>query len=221
MTHPRHAGRRVFCAGINLKSLQRGEISFVNFLLRRELGYINKMIRGLHLEADATNAGRHASAAQTSEKPWIAVVDGFAIGGGAQLLLAFDHVVASADSYIWLPAAKEGIIPGFANLRLSRAVGSRMARQMIIGGRKLLASEAEAGLLVDQVVGARDIEAAVETQVGVLSAPAVVANRHMLHIAEEPVDLFLRYAAEFALAQAERLYSEDLLTNLREFGSRG
>jgi (3,5-dihydroxyphenyl)acetyl-CoA 1,2-dioxygenase len=212
MDHPRYAGRRVFCAGINLKALQRGKISFVDFLLRRELGYISKILRGL-----SSGAATGGDAARTIEKPWIAVVDGFAIGGGAQQLLAFDHVVAATDSYIRLPAAKEGIVPGFANLRLTRAVGSRLARQLIIGDRKLQPSEADFRLLVDQVVDTPDIEAAVDRQVLALSAPAVIPNRRMLHLAEEPIDLFVGYAAEFASLQAERLYSDDLFANLREF----
>ena len=130
MTHPRYAGRRLFSAGINLKALHSGQISYVDFLLRRELGFISKLMRGVRL-ADNNE--------ETREKPWIAAVDGFAIGGGAQLLLVFDHVIAAADSYISLPAANEGIVPGFANLRLPRVVGSRMARQLILGGRKIWA----------------------------------------------------------------------------------
>ena len=202
MTHPRYAGRRLFSAGINLKALHSGQISYVDFLLRRELGFISKLMRGVRL-ADNNE--------ETREKPWIAAVDGFAIGGGAQLLLVFDHVIAAADSYISLPAANEGIVPGFANLRLPRVVGSRMARQLILGGRKIWASEPDARLVVDQVVDPARLDAAIDVQAQILSAPAAVANRHMLHVTEEPIDLVRRYAAEFALMQAERLYSADLL----------
>jgi len=106
-----------------------GEISLVDFLLRRELGYISKLVRGSLVERD--DAWRSA----TVEKPWVAAVDTFAIGGGCQLLLAFDHVIAGADSYLSLPAAQEGIIPGVSNLRLGRVAGSRLARPVILGGR--------------------------------------------------------------------------------------
>ena len=61
----------------------------------------------------------------TREKPWVAGVDSFAIGGGCQYVLAMDYVVAASDAY--MPARKEGIIPGAAN-RLPRFVGARMAR---------------------------------------------------------------------------------------------
>jgi thioesterase DpgC len=202
MTHPRYAGRRLFSAGINLKALHGGQISYVDFLLRRELGFIGKLMRGIRLLGDVE---------AVFEKPWIAAVDGFAIGGGAQLLLVFDHVIASTDSYFSLPAANEGIVPGFANLRLTRAVGSRIARQVILGGRKIWASEPDARLLVDQVVDPAGIDAAIAIQIAVLSAPAAIANRHMLHLAEEPADRLLDYASEFSLLQAERLYSADVL----------
>jgi (3,5-dihydroxyphenyl)acetyl-CoA 1,2-dioxygenase len=220
MSHPRYAGRRVFSAGINLKALHHGDISFVDFLLRRELGYINKLLRGIVLPDDATCLSNNSIDPASIEKPWIAAVDSFAIGGGAQLLLVFDHVIAAVDSYVSLPAAQEGIVPGFANLRLSRAVGPRVARQMILGGRKILASEPDARLLLDQIVDTSEIEAAIDEQVDRLSAPAVIANRHMLHVSEEPPELFLRYAAEFALVQAERLYSPDVLDKVRRASTK-
>jgi thioesterase DpgC len=206
MTHPRYAGRRVFSAGINLKALHAGQISFVNFLLRREFSYINKIYRGLNMDGTARPG--------ILEKPWIAAVDTFAIGGGAQLLLTFDYVIAASDSYLSLPAAQEGIVPGLANLRLVRALGSRRAREVLLFGRKINAREPDARLLVNEVVEPSEMDAAVERAIQQLSGEAVVANRHMLHLAEEPLDLFLQYASEFALVQAERIYSKDVLAKI-------
>ncbi len=208
MTHPRYIGRRVFSAGVNLKHLHRGQISFVDFLLRREFGYINKFLRGLLID-DPKDAVE-----KTVQKPWIGVVDTFAIGGGAQLLLAFDHVIAGNDSYFSLPAAQEGIVPGAANLRLHRMVGGRMARQIILSGRKVWASEPDARFLFDEVVPASEIDAAIESAIAKLDSPAVIANRGMLMLAEEPIDTFREYMAEFALQQAYRLYSPDVLAKI-------
>jgi (3,5-dihydroxyphenyl)acetyl-CoA 1,2-dioxygenase len=210
MSHPRYVGRRVFSAGINLKALHAGQISFIDFLLRRELGYINKMARGL-LGNEAVEVCDRGRFKKTKEKPWIAAVDSFAIGGGAQILLVMDRVIAADDSYFSLPAAQEGIVPGFSALRLTRFMGNRKSRQVILGGRKIWAHEADAKLLFDEVVKSAELDAAVERNVQELSSPAVVANRHMLNLAEEPLDMFLQYAAEFALIQAERLYSQDVL----------
>ncbi|MCQ0020797.1 enoyl-CoA hydratase/isomerase family protein [Actinomadura madurae] len=119
-------------------------------------------------------------------KPWVAAVDTFAIGGGAQLLLVFDHVLAAADAYISLPAAQEGIIPGAANLRLPRAAGHRLARQVILGGRRIRATEPDARPLVDEVHESDELDEAVERVLARLRGPAVAANRHMLNFAAEP-----------------------------------
>ena len=211
MTHPRYIGRRVFSSGINLKALHSGKISFIDFLLRRELGLINKVFRGLvHLQSSGFAESALASSFKY-EKAWIAVVDTFAIGGGAQLLLVFDHVIAADDSYFTLPAGREGIVPGMANLRLRRLVGSRMCREVVLRGRRIQANEADAMLIFDEVLPSRDIESAIEARVLDLCNPAIRVNRHMINLGEESVTGFLRYAAEFAQFQAERLYSDDVL----------
>jgi thioesterase DpgC len=210
MTHPKYAGRRVFSAGINLKQLHQGRISLAGFLLQRELGYISKMLHGLHVDRETSLAGP-----EVVSKPWIAAVDSFAIGGGAQLLLVADHVIAEAGSYFCLPAAQEGIVPGVANLRLTRAVGSRMARQIILSGRKVSTQDRDSHLVFDEVVEAADMDRAVADCAARLNNPAVRANRRMLALAEEPMHDFLNYMSAFAYEQALRLYSEDVLNKVR------
>jgi (3,5-dihydroxyphenyl)acetyl-CoA 1,2-dioxygenase len=211
MSHPRYRGKRVFCAGINLKALHSGGISLVDFLLRRELGYVSKLMRGVLVEGEANWQS------PAVQKPWVAAVDGFAIGGGMQLLLVFDHVIAASDAYFSLPAAQEGIVPGAANLRLSRAVGPRLSRQIILGGRRIWASEPAAMRLVDKVVEPGDMDEAIEESLDHLQSPAVAANRQMLSLAEESPDEFRRYMAEFAVSQALRLYSDDVIGKVGRF----
>lgn len=213
MSHPRYRGRRIFSAGINLKNLSSGDISLVDFLLRRELGYLHKLVRGIRVEDPA------AWHTPYTEKPWVAAVDGFAIGGGAQLLLVFDHVLAASDAYFSLPAAKEGIIPGVANFRFSRYAGPRLSRQVILEGRRIWASEPAARLLVDEVVEPAELDAAVERSLARLDGEAVLANRHMLNLAEEPADAFRAYMAEFALQQALRLYGADVIDKVGRFAA--
>ncbi|GAA3211143.1 (3,5-dihydroxyphenyl)acetyl-CoA 1,2-dioxygenase DpgC [Actinocorallia longicatena] len=214
MSHPRYRGKRIFSAGINLKNLSSGDISLVGFLLRRELGYINKIVRGIRVEdGERWHSG-------LADKPWVAAVDGFAIGGGMQLLMAFDHVIAASDSYLSLPAAKEGIIPGVANFRLARFTGPRLARQIILGGRRLWASEPDARLLVDEVVEPDGMDAAIERSLAGLAGEAVAANRRMLNHAEEPPEEFRRYMAEFALQQSLRIYGEDVIDKVGRFAGR-
>lgn len=211
MEHPRHRGRRVFSAGINLKELHAGRISLVDFLLRRELGYINKIVRGLAVE------GPDSWRAPTVHKPWVAAVDAFAIGGGAQLLLVFDRVIAGEDAYFSLPAAQEGIVPGVANLRLGRVGGTRLSREVILWGRRIWATEPQAAALFDHVVDPALLDAAVEEAAERMDSPAVVTNRRMLQLAENPSEPFRSYMSEFALQQSLRLYSEDVITKTGRF----
>jgi thioesterase DpgC len=204
MSHPRYVGKRVFSAGINLQHLYEGRIGFIDFLITRELGYMSKLVRGL-----CTGLDDHSPI--TVQKPWVAVVDSFAIGGGMQLLLVCDWVIASQDVYFSLPASQEGIIPGVANLRLGRFADGRLARQMIFRGEKIHAAEPRAALICDEVVPAEAMDEAVERAVDALASPAVIANRAMLGLAEEPPERFREYMAEFVIQQALRLYSDDVI----------
>lgn len=212
VTHPRYAGRRVFSAGINLVHLHQGRISYLDFLVGREIGLLNKLSRGLHVLPDAGEW-----AVRNLQKPWIGAVDTFAIGGGMQLLFVMDRVIAGSDAYFSLPAAREGIVPGAGNLRLPRLVGNRLARQVILSGRRIRADEQAAALVCDTVVEPDLVDDAVNTAVEELSAPAVVANRAMLAMAEEPPDAFRAYMAEFALQQGQRLYASDVLEKISKF----
>jgi thioesterase DpgC len=207
--HPRYRGKRVFSAGINLKDLRNGRIRLVDFLLGRELGVVNKLMRGV-----LTDPSAGAWSDRLVGKPWIGAVDTFAIGGGMQLLLVLDRVIVDRDAYLSLPAAEEGIVPGLGNLRLTRATGARLARQVILGGRRIAATDSDAHLVCDQVVPAGEMAGAIERAVGDFAAPAVSANRRMLAFAEEPLDSFREYLAEFAVTQSVRAYSEDVLAKV-------
>jgi (3,5-dihydroxyphenyl)acetyl-CoA 1,2-dioxygenase len=211
MSHPRYHGRRIFSAGINLKALHGGTISLVDFLMRRELGYIHKLLRGVLVEDDT------GWQFPTIAKPWVAAVDGFAIGGGMQLLLVFDYVLAASDAYFSLPAAQEGIVPGAANFRLSRRLGPRLSRQVILGGRRIWASEPDARPLVDEVIEPTELPEAIERSLHRLQGTAVAANRRMLNFMEESLEDFRRYMAEFAVQQALRLYGQDVLEKAGRF----
>ena len=212
-THPKHAGRRIFGAGINLTDLYTGQISLVEFMLDRELGAITKIYRG----HDVTSELPVQMGTGAREKPWVAVVESFAIGGACQWLLVMDRVVAQHGAYFNLPARKEGIIPGCANLRLPRLVGERAARQAIMFERAFDADSAEGRLLADEIVDDAEIEAAMErsaTQLLSAGTTALVANRRALRIAQEPLDDFRRYMSVYAAEQARCLYSEALIENL-------
>jgi thioesterase DpgC len=210
--HPKYRDRRIFGAGINLTHLYRGKIPYL-WYLERDLGFVHKLLRGVAnpeaLPDDVQGAG--------IEKPWIAAVDGFAIGGHCQILLAVDYVLAADDAYMTLPARKEGIIPGVANLRLPRFTGERLARQLIQYERKLACDSPEGRLICDEVAPAADMDAAIErTVIGLTSAGAVsaVGNRRAFRVGLEPLDSFRRYLAVYAREQAYCHFSPALIANL-------
>jgi (3,5-dihydroxyphenyl)acetyl-CoA 1,2-dioxygenase len=151
------------------------------------------------------------------EKPWIAAVEGHAIGGHCQILLTMDHVLADANAFLTLPARKEGIIPGLANLRLPRFTGDRLARQLIQAERRLDCDSAEGRLICDEIVPVGEMDAAIERTVALLtSAGAVgaIGNRRALRVGAEPLDIFRRYCAVYAREQAACHFSEALIRNL-------
>src|SRR5690606_20674802 len=144
-------------AGINLTRLYRGEIPYLFYLIR-DLGFLNKMHRGVA----RPDLGADEEAGGTTEKLWIAQVDAFPIGGGCQLLLVMDHIVAARDAYATLPARKEGIIPGCANLRLPRFVGDRIARQAILNELRIDFDSSVGRMMADEVVVPEEMDRAVE-----------------------------------------------------------
>ena len=96
--------------------------------------------------------------------PVIAVVNGFALGGGCELALACDFIFASENAKFGLPEVTLGLIPGFAGtVRLSRAVGLRRARELTFTADMLTAAEAFAAGLVNRVVPAAELAALVKT----------------------------------------------------------
>lgn len=86
-------------------------------------------------------------------KPVIAAVNGLAVGGGFELALAADLIVASTAARFWMPEAQLGMLPDSGGLlRLPKAIPARLAREMILTGRRMEANEALALNLVNRVV---------------------------------------------------------------------
>jgi thioesterase DpgC len=217
--HPKHAGHRIFNAGINLTHLYYGQISFVDFFIERELGLVHKIYRG-HWRAESYDEQFE----DYVEKPWVAAVEAFAIGGGCQLLCVMDRVLAEQGSYFNLPASKEGFIPGAANLRLPRLVGIKLAREGIFFERVFHADSPEGRMICDEVVPAGEMDAAIEknalqlVRAGMTSA---VSNRKALRVAEEPLSVFRRYVATYSRQQSLCLYDPKLIENLEHSWNPG
>ena len=210
--HPKWRGRRVFSAGINLTHLYQGKIPFL-WYITRDMGLVSKFFRGVATRETSPDEVEGS----TIEKPWVAAVDGFAIGGGCQILLVMDYVLAASDAYLTLPARKEGIIPGAANLRLWRFTGDRIARQAILYGRRLDCDSAEGRLVCDEIAPPEAMDAALDRVVDNFTSSGVVSaagNRRALRVGAEPLDLFRRYMAVYAREQALCHFSPALIANI-------
>ncbi|MFD7008964.1 enoyl-CoA hydratase [Rhodococcus jostii] len=155
---------KAFAAGADIKEMQP------------------KSFADVYLEDFITASWERAS---TTRKPIIAAVAGFALGGGAELAMSCDFIIAADTAQFGQPEITIGILPGAGGTqRLTRAVGKSKAMDMVLTGRRIDADEAERIGLVARVVPADDlIEEAVAaaTSIAGFSRPSVL-------MAKEAVD---------------------------------
>jgi enoyl-CoA hydratase len=124
-----------------------------------------------------------------TRKPWIAAVAGFALGGGCELAMMADFILAADTAKFGQPEIKLGVAPGMGgSQRLTRAVGKAKAMEMCLTGRMMDAAEAERASLVARVVPAAELiaEALKAAQLIAGMAPlAAIANKEMVNAAFE------------------------------------
>ncbi|KAM9865960.1 putative enoyl-CoA hydratase echA8 [Leucobacter aridicollis] len=121
--------------------------------------------------------------------PTIAAVSGFALGGGCELAMMCDIIIAADNAKFGQPEINLGVIPGFGGTqRLPRAIGKYKAADLVLTGRMMGADEAERSGLVSRVVPAAELaETAAQTAelIASKSRPAVQAAKSTLQAAEE------------------------------------
>jgi enoyl-CoA hydratase len=122
-------------------------------------------------------------------KPLIAAVAGFALGGGCELAMICDLIVAADNAKFGQPEIKLGVIPGIGGTqRLTRAVGKAKAMDLILTGRMMDAAEAERSGLVARVVPAAslmDEAMKVAETIASMSQPSVLAGKEAINRAFE------------------------------------
>jgi len=121
--------------------------------------------------------------------PMIAAVNGFALGGGCEIALMCDFIIASDQAKFGQPEIKLGIIPGWGGTqRLTKAVGKAKAMDMILTGRMIDATEAESAGLVARIVTAVELMAtalAAATTIASYSLPSVMLAKEAVNRAFE------------------------------------
>ncbi|MDR3505675.1 MAG: enoyl-CoA hydratase-related protein [Acidocella sp.] len=124
-----------------------------------------------------------------TRKPWIAAVAGFALGGGCELAMMADYIIAADTAKFGQPEVKLGVLPGMGgSQRLTRAVGKAKAMQMCLTGRFMDAVEAERASLVAQVVPAAELlDEALKQAQAIADMPplAAIANKEAVNAAFE------------------------------------
>jgi enoyl-CoA hydratase len=124
-----------------------------------------------------------------ARKPIVAAVAGFALGGGCELAMMCDFILAADTAKFGQPEIKLGVIPGAGGTqRLARAVGKAKAMEMCLTGRMMDAAEAERAGLVSRVVPAADlVEEAIKTAetIAGFSRAAVISAKEAVNAAFE------------------------------------
>ncbi len=184
---------KAFAAGADIKEMQ--SLDFV-------ASYLGDFLGGWE----------HVAAAR---KPMIAAVSGFALGGGCELAMMCDFIIASETAKFGQPEITLGVIPGMGgSQRLTRAVGKAKAMDLILTGRTMDAAEAErAGLVARVVAPDKLMEEAIGAaeKIASLSLPAVM-------MAKEAVNRSLEVTLAEGLRFERRLFQSLFATEDQKEG---
>ncbi|MFJ8043592.1 enoyl-CoA hydratase [Kitasatospora sp. NPDC096147] len=158
---------RAFAAGADIKEMQ-------------QLGFVDAYLGDWFAAWDRFGALR---------KPVVAAVAGYALGGGCELAMLCDVLIAADTAKFGQPEIKLGVIPGIGgSQRLTRAIGKAKAMDLCLTGRTIDAEEAERAGLVSRVVPAAELlDRAVEVAgtIAAMSAPAAVMMKESVNRAFE------------------------------------
>ncbi|WCL54364.1 enoyl-CoA hydratase [Gimibacter soli] len=159
---------KAFAAGADIKEM--AELEFADVLAEDKFAEINAVFAKVR-------------------KPVIAAVAGYALGGGCEIAMACDFIVAGENAKFGQPEIKLGVIPGIGGTqRLTRVIGKSKAMDMMLTGRMMDATEAERAGLVSRIFPAEDlIEKALEIAAGIaaLSRPSVALAKEATNRALE------------------------------------
>jgi enoyl-CoA hydratase len=195
------AAGRAFCAGADLKAVQELSPDAVRWAAFMRLWH------------------RVFNRVEALPVPVIAGVHGLALAGGLELLLVADLVIADAEAQLADQHANFGLVAGGGgSQRLPRAIGPRRAKELMLLGGRLDAAEARAWGLVNRVVPAGTVKAAVESMAVELAAKSVSASRTVKALVNRACDTDLTSGLEmeFHLAAAH-MRGPDAAEGLRAF----
>lgn len=155
-------------------------------------------------------------------QPVIAAVEGFAMGGGCELAILADFVVASQNSVFAVPEVTRGIFPGIGGTQLlPRIVGAPFAKEMIFTGRRVAAEEAKTVGLVNHVVAAGNTRAKATEIAEMIAQNGPIAVRQAKKAIAWGAGTELETAMMLAIeAYNSTINTEDRLEGVRAFNER-
>jgi enoyl-CoA hydratase len=197
---------RAFCAGADLKALANaaGEVD------------------PSHVVEFVAYAGRTIERLAALAQPVIAGVNGLALAGGLELLLASDIVVASSAARIGDAHANYGLIPGAGgSVRLARVVGTHMAKYLAFTGSHFPSSSPVLAGLVSEIVEPEELESRLSELANTLADKSPLGLRRMKRLINDAPDQSLRDAlAAEQQALREQCGSEDFAEGIAAFAAR-
>lgn len=127
--------------------------------------------------------------ANAVRKPWIAAVNGFALGGGCELAMMADMIIASEKAKFGQPEIKLAVAPGMGGTqRLTRAIGKAKAMDLCLTGRMMDVNEAKSSGLVARILPAEgfvDAVVAIAAEIASMPRLAALLNKEMVNVAFE------------------------------------
>ncbi len=146
-------------------------------------------------------------------KPVIAAVNGMAVGGGFELVLAADLVVAAEGAEFWLPEAALGLVPDTGSMRLPRLLPGPLAKEMLLTGRRVTTAELAGWGLVNSIVSRDEVLAAARSLAAKIAAAAPLAIEAILAVirrtSHESLDDAARLLRSGAIAEYQTAISSD------------
>jgi enoyl-CoA hydratase len=158
-------------------------------------------------------------ALETMDKPAIAAVNGFALGGGTELALGCDFIYASKKAKFGQPEVSLGIIPGFGGTqRLARTVGMNRARELVYTGEMIDAEEAKRIGLVSEVFEPDELMDKVREKAKLIASKGPCAIAAAKRVMNKGADLALDSAIELEKQAFSALFgTEDQKEGMRAF----
>jgi len=165
---------------------------------------------------------RAFAALKALPQPVIAGVKGFALGGGFELALLTDLIIAGENAQFGLPEVRVGLIPGGGGTQnLPRLIGKNRAKEMIFTGKRVNAQEALALGIVNKVVPSEKVEEVVQQLAQEICAHAPIAVRQAKRAIDLGVEVDLRTAMEIEIeAYNVNLATEDRREGIRAFNEK-